>query len=104
MGRENNEEKIEMTRLLPLFTSNTSAALKLEIKGTIAEGKAADVIVATKKDLEIREVISLGVRLIKNGSIAFDENFLNESNRVVDLKGKKAGVEATSKALRGATA
>jgi beta-aspartyl-dipeptidase (metallo-type) len=98
------EEKIEMTRLLPLFTSNTAAALKLEIKGTIAEGKAADVIVATKKDLEIREVISLGVRLIKNGSIAFDENFLNESNRVVDLKGKKAGIEATSKALRGATA
>jgi beta-aspartyl-dipeptidase (metallo-type) len=88
------EEKMPMTRILPLFTANTAAALRLEHKGTITEGKAADVLVVTKKDLEIREVISLGVRLVKNGSIAFEENFLNESNRVIDLEGKKANVRS----------
>ena len=89
-------EGFELKRVLPIFTSNTAAALKLELKGRIAEGKAADVIVASKKDLEIREVISLGKRLIKNGKVEFSENFLQGSNRVIELRGQK--VEKTRQA------
>ena len=83
-------EKLPIERVLPFVTANTAAALKLTIKGRIAEGMAADVVVATKADLEIREVISHGQRLIKNGKISLKETFLEESNREIHLIGKKA--------------
>jgi hypothetical protein len=42
-----------------------------------------------KESLELREVISGGIRLMKKGSIAFKEAFLKESNRNIELKGEK---------------
>jgi len=63
--------------------------LKLEIKGTLEAGKAADVLVMTKADMELREVISLGRRLMKEGQLSFSEKFLKGSNRKVTLEGEK---------------
>ena len=76
--------------VLRFATSNTAAVLKLGIKGKLEEGKAADVLVMTKKDMELLEVISLGRRLMKEGQISFSEKFLKDSNRKVTLEGEKA--------------
>src|SRR5688572_14026231 len=53
------DEKFPVETVLRFVTANTADALKLPNKGRIAAGKAADVLVVTKKDFEIREVISL---------------------------------------------
>lgn len=84
------EAKLPLEQILPLVTSNTAAALKLDIKGRIAEGKAADVLVISKEAFELVEVIGLGRRLVKDGKVTFKENFLKDSNRQISLDGKKA--------------
>ena len=82
-----------LATVLPLVTSNTAKALKLGIKGRLESGKAADVLVMTQKEMELIEVISLGRRLLKDGSLSFSEKFLKESNRKVVLEGKKSEEE-----------
>ena len=76
--------------VLRFVTSNPAAVLKLDIKGTLEAGKAADVLVMTKTDMELLEVISLGRRLMKDGQVSFTEKFLKDSNRKVTLEGEKA--------------
>jgi beta-aspartyl-dipeptidase (metallo-type) len=76
--------------ILPLITSNTANALKLSGKGVLKEGNAADILVLEKETLALREVISDGKRLFKDGKLAFKEAFLKDSNRNVKLKGEKA--------------
>ena len=90
------DHKIPIETMLPLVTSNTAAALKLSIKGRLEEGKAADALVLTKQGLEIREVISCGSRLIKDGVLDFKEKFLKESNRKIILEGTKNGQHDSS--------
>jgi beta-aspartyl-dipeptidase (metallo-type) len=85
--------KFLIETVLPLVTSNTADALKLKHKGRIEAGKAADVLVLTKPGFEIREVISLGRRLVKDGSLNFKEKFLEESNRRIQLEGVKYSPE-----------
>jgi beta-aspartyl-dipeptidase (metallo-type) len=81
--------EFELEEVLPLVTANTAKALKLGDKGTIKEGSAADILVLEKETLKLREVISSGKRLLKDGKIAFKENFLKDSNRDIKLKGEK---------------
>ncbi|HEX8289203.1 MAG TPA: amidohydrolase family protein [Pyrinomonadaceae bacterium] len=83
------EHKFKLEEVLPLVTSNTARVLKFENKGEIAENKSADLLVLEKDTLEIREVICGGRRLFKDGSLAFKERFLKESNRIVNLRGEK---------------
>jgi beta-aspartyl-dipeptidase (metallo-type) len=78
-----------ISTVLPLVTSNTARALKLEIKGRLAPGLIADVLVLTKKELELVEVIVNGKRLFRDGKIDFTEKFLRDSNREIVLKGQK---------------
>jgi hypothetical protein len=40
--------------------------------------------------LEIKDVIARGRRLVRDGQLAFRENFLSESNRLVRLEGQLA--------------
>jgi beta-aspartyl-dipeptidase (metallo-type) len=74
--------------VLPIVTSNTAAALKLEEKGTIAVGKIADVLVIEKSKFELREVFSKGQRLVRAGRPERSEKFLEESNRTIILQGR----------------
>lgn len=83
------EHNFALEEILPLVTANTAAILKFPLKGAVAEGKAADILVLEKKSLDLREVISGGKRLFKNGEIAFKEAFLKESNRTINLSGEK---------------
>ena len=84
------DEKIPLGVMLPLVTSNTADALKLDIKGRLEVGKAADALVLTKEGFEIREVISCGRRMVKDGQLNFNEKFLDDSNRRIILEGLKA--------------
>ena len=74
------------------MTKNTAKVLKLENKGELAVGKAADVLVLEAKSLELKEVIAGGKRLYREGSLNFKESYLQNSNRVIDLVGE-AGAE-----------
>jgi beta-aspartyl-dipeptidase (metallo-type) len=92
-----NEYGFTLDRILPFVTSNTACALKLVEKGKLAEGKIADILVMKKKDLELVEVISRGRRLLKKGKFDVKEKFLDDSNRLVELTGRKNGNAANGK-------
>ena len=84
------EHNMPIETILPLVTSNTADALKLSMKGRLKEGKAADALVLTKEGFGLREVISCGKRLVKDGATAFREKFLDDSNRSIQLEGVKS--------------
>jgi beta-aspartyl-dipeptidase (metallo-type) len=81
---------IDFQRLLALVTKNTATVLKLEKKGELAPGKAADVLVLKAESLELRDVIAGGKRLFRDGRLEFKENYLERSNRVINLVGEAA--------------
>lgn len=84
------KHEFALEEVLPLVTQNTANALKLGNKGALKAGNAADILLLEKETLELREVISNGKRLLKDGKITFKENFLKDSNRNIKLKGEKA--------------
>lgn len=81
------EHKFPIQKVLACVTKNTAQVLKLGHKGELLEGKAADVLVMRRENLEIKEVIAGGRRLMKSGRLVFKEKFLEESNRQIELKG-----------------
>lgn len=83
------EHKIALEKILPLVTANTAKALKFHNKGKLDAGKSSDILILEKDTLKLREVISSGKRLLKNGKIAFKEAFLKDSSRNVELVGDK---------------
>jgi beta-aspartyl-dipeptidase (metallo-type) len=83
------ENKIPLPQILPCVTKNTAQVLRLENKGKIEKGKAADILIFEKDSLALRDVICGGRRLFKNGKINFKEAFLKDSNRAVNLIGEK---------------
>jgi beta-aspartyl-dipeptidase (metallo-type) len=84
------EHGFPLEQTLSHVTANTAAVLKLEHKGRLEVGRDADLLVLCKDTLEIRDVIAGGRRLVRDGELAFSENFLSESNRRIRLEGKKA--------------
>jgi len=83
---------VELPQVLSLVTKNTATVLKLENKGELAAGKAADVLVLDAKSFELKEVIAGGRRFFREGWLNFKESYLQNSNRVIDLTGE-AGLE-----------
>lgn len=83
------EHGMTLDQVLPFVTTNTARVLKLEHKGALEAGKAADVVVLDRDSLEVREVISLGRRLVVDGQLAVREQFLDGSDRRVSLTGEK---------------
>ena len=82
------EHGYSLEEVLRLVTTNTASVLKLK-KGRIEVGADADVVVLTRRDLEVRDVVSGGRRLVKEGAMAFTPRFLEESDRKVELVGRK---------------
>jgi beta-aspartyl-dipeptidase (metallo-type) len=83
------EHGMTLDQVLPFVTTNTARVLKLEHKGVLEPGKAADVVVLDRDSLEVREVISKGRRLVIDGELAVRECFLEGSDRRVILTGDK---------------
>src|SRR5205085_9275372 len=70
-----------LEQALKLVTANTASILNLGTKGVLNEGNSADILILEKKDFQLRDVISNGKRLFKDGKLDFKEEFLKESNR-----------------------
>ena len=83
------EHEFPISKALACVTANTANALKLNQKGSLEAGKDADVLILRKETLEIKDVIAGGKCLYKNGKLNFKEKFLEESDRRIELHGKK---------------
>jgi beta-aspartyl-dipeptidase (metallo-type) len=83
------KEKMPLELVLGFCTSNTAKVLKLEKKGRLDEGNDSDALVLRKGSFEIVEVIAMGQRMVKDGSVVAREKFLEESFRNVTLRGDK---------------
>ena len=83
------QHALSLDTVLPCVTANTARVLRLGRKGTIAEGADADVIVLRRDSLELVEAIARGKRLVKDGTAAITERFLEDSERRIHLDGLK---------------
>jgi beta-aspartyl-dipeptidase (metallo-type) len=83
------EHRIPLERVLPLVTENTARVLKLAGKGRLEPGKDADVVVMRRDSLDVVEVFAKGKRMVRDGTPAVHERFLEDSNRRVTLDGEK---------------
>ena len=81
---------IDLGLILPCVTSNTARVLRLDRKGHLRDGADADVVVLRRDSLELVEAIARGKRLVKGGVLAFNERFLEDSERRIHLDGLKA--------------
>jgi beta-aspartyl-dipeptidase (metallo-type) len=75
--------------VLPLITSNPARVLKFASKGRIEKGSSADVVLLDRQSLEITDVIARGNHLLRDGQLTVTPAFLLESNRKVELNGRK---------------
>lgn len=85
---------LKLETVLPMVTSNTARTLKLSDKGRIASGLDADLVILNKDSLEIRDVISRGRIMMRDGHLVVRERFLEKSNRDIRLRGGKAQGQA----------
>ena len=83
------KEKVPLDMVLGFCSSNAASVLKLPRKGRIEEGCDADILVLRKGSLEIVEVIARGQRMVREGSLAVRDRFLEDSSRNVSLIGEK---------------
>jgi beta-aspartyl-dipeptidase (metallo-type) len=81
------EYDFPLAQTLAHVTANTAAVLKLAGKGELQVERDADALVLRKDSLEIKDVIARGRCLVRDGQLAFSENFLSESNRRIRLEG-----------------
>jgi beta-aspartyl-dipeptidase (metallo-type) len=82
------EHDFSLEQTLAHVTANTAAVLKLTHKGQLEVGRDADALVLRKGSLEIKDVLARGRCLVRDGELAFSENFLSESTRQIRLEGK----------------
>lgn len=85
-------EGFALERVLPIVTLNPARAVKLHArKGTLQVGRDADIVVLDRRTLDVREVIARGNRMVRDGSVARREKFLDSSFRSIRLTGDRAG-------------
>jgi beta-aspartyl-dipeptidase (metallo-type) len=83
------EHGFALDLVLRCATLNPAGVLNLRRKGRIEEECDADLLVLRRESLELVEVIAGGKRLMKEGRVAFSEQFLSGSNRRVQLTGSQ---------------
>jgi beta-aspartyl-dipeptidase (metallo-type) len=78
-----------LEQVLPLATKNTAKVLQLRSKGCLEAGKDGDLLVLEQESLELREVIARGKRMMAEGQLMTRENFLEVTDRRIELHGQK---------------
>jgi beta-aspartyl-dipeptidase (metallo-type) len=78
-----------MEEVLALATRNTARVLKLEQKGVLEKGRVGDVLVMERDSWEVVHVLSRGRSMVRDGQVVKEESFLEKSNRVIRLTGRK---------------
>lgn len=80
-----------LEQVLPLATRNTARILKLREKGELRKGCAGDILLLEKDSLEIVHVLSHGKVVVRDGQVVERENWLQDSDRRVELRGARDG-------------
>lgn len=75
------EHGFSLDVVLPLFTSNTARALKLDRKGCVAPGMDADLVLVARSDMAIRCVIANARILFRDGMSEVREKWIETSKR-----------------------
>jgi beta-aspartyl-dipeptidase (metallo-type) len=70
------DHQLPMEEVLPLVTSNTAEILKLRNKGRVEKGMDADLLLFEKDGLELTDLIAMGQRRIKDGTLTIREQAL----------------------------
>ena len=79
---------LPMASLLSLVTRNTSDVLKLEKKGRLEVGAHGDILVLEKDEFQLVHLVAQGKRMIDDGALVVREQFLEDSNREIELRGQ----------------
>jgi beta-aspartyl-dipeptidase (metallo-type) len=80
--------RLPLPKLLALVTHNTAEVLKLEKKGRLQTGAHGDLLILEKDGFEIVHLIAQGKRMIDDGALVVREQFLEDSNREIELRGQ----------------
>jgi beta-aspartyl-dipeptidase (metallo-type) len=83
------EHGMALEDVLPHLTRNTAEVLKLGLKGRLADGLDADIMIMRRDTLDIVDLWAKGRRMIEDGATIVDENFLENSDRRIELVGRK---------------
>jgi beta-aspartyl-dipeptidase (metallo-type) len=84
------DEGFPLHQVLPLATANTAKVLQLRSKGTLEPEKDGDLLVLDPDTLKPVEVIARGKRMVSGGELRMRENFLEDSERRIELHGQKS--------------
>ncbi|MGG5253375.1 beta-aspartyl-peptidase [Neobacillus sp. SM06] len=72
------EESIPLETAMKVITENPASILKLKQKGSIAEGKDADLVLLNAEDYTIDSVFALGQLMVENGRAIVKGTFEDE--------------------------
>jgi beta-aspartyl-dipeptidase (metallo-type) len=67
------DEGLALADVLPAFTANPAAALKLARKGRLAPGMDGDVVVLDASTLAVRHVVTRGRWRVRDGALLEEE-------------------------------
>ena len=79
--------RLPLPELLALVTSNTADVLALKRKGRLEVGADGDLLVLEKGSFQLLHVLAHGKRMVRDGEVVVREQFLEESNRRIALRG-----------------
>lgn len=63
------EDGVDLVNALKVITSNVADHLKLTQKGRIAPNKDADIVILTKNELLINDIIANGKEVMRNSKL-----------------------------------
>ncbi|HVG46174.1 MAG TPA: amidohydrolase family protein, partial [Longimicrobium sp.] len=87
------EHGMPLKDVLALATRNTARVLKLNQKGALEKGRVGDVLIMEQGSWEVVHVLSRGMAMVRDGELVKEESFLEKSNRVIRLTGRKDDAE-----------
>jgi beta-aspartyl-dipeptidase (metallo-type) len=89
---------VPLERALALATENTARVLKLERKGGIAPGKAADLLFLAADTLDVVHVHGRGGWMVRDGSLMKRSHWLDDNKRAFHMAGTMAAREHKAEA------
>ena len=79
--------RLPLAELLALVTRNTAEVLALPHKGRLETGAHGDLLILERESFEIVHLLAQGKRMLADGDLVEPEQFLEDSNRQIELHG-----------------
>jgi len=81
--------RLPLERLLALVTRNTADVLQLRQKGRLEVGAHGDILLLEKDEFALVHLLAHGKRMIDDGRLVVREQFVEQSNREIELRGAR---------------